>query len=42
MDTVTRVQILVEADCISHSINTLGKSMNIISLPPAMVNSRAD
>ena len=36
MDTVTRVQILDETDCISHSINTLGKGMNPIILPPAM------
>ena len=36
MDTVTRVQILVETDCISHSTNTLGKGMNPIILPPAM------
>ena len=33
MDTVTRVQILDETDCISHSTNTLG---NPIVLPPAM------
>ena len=32
----TRVQILDETDCISHSINTLGKGMNPIILPPAM------
>ena len=32
----TRVQILDEADCISHSINTLGKGMNPNILPPAM------
>ena len=31
-----RVQILDEADCISHSTNTLGKGMNPIILPPAM------
>ena len=36
MDTVTRVQILDETDCISHSTNTLGKGMNSIILPPAM------
>ena len=36
MDTVTRVQILVETDCISHSTNTLGKGMNPITLPRAM------
>ena len=28
--------ILNEADCISHSTNTLGKGMNPIILPPAM------
>ena len=37
MDTATRVQILDECDCISHSTNTLGKGMNPIILPPAMV-----
>ena len=36
MDTATRVQILDEADDISHSINTLGKGMNPIILPPVM------
>ena len=36
MDTVTQVQIMDETDCISHSSNTLGKSMNPIILPPAM------
>ena len=36
MDTATRVQILDETDCISHSTNTLGKGMNLIILPPAM------
>ena len=36
MDTATRVQILDEADCISHGTNTLGKGMNPIILPPAM------
>ena len=36
MDSATRVQILDEADCISHSTNTLGKGMNPIILPPAM------
>ncbi len=34
MDTATRVQTLDEADCISHSTNTLGKGMNPIILPP--------
>ena len=32
----TRVQILDEADCISHNTNTLGKGMNPIILPLAM------
>ena len=36
MDPATRVQILDEADYISHSTNTLGKGMNPIILPPAM------
>ena len=36
MDTVTRVQIPHETDCISRSTNTLGKGMNPIILPPAM------
>ena len=36
MDTATRVQILDEADCISHCTNTLGKGMDPIILPPAM------
>ena len=37
MDTATRVQILDDTDCILHSTNTLGKGMNPIILPPAMV-----
>ena len=36
MNTATRVQILDEIDCISHSTNTLGKGMNPIILPPAV------
>ena len=36
MDTATRVQILDETDCISHSTNTLGKGVNPIIFPPAM------
>ena len=32
----TRVQILDTAVCISHSVNTLGKSMNPTILPPAI------
>ena len=31
-----QVQILDEADCISHSTNTLGKGMNPIILPSAI------
>ena len=36
MVTASRVQILDETHCISHSTNTLGKGMNPIILPPAM------
>ena len=36
LDTTTRVQILDEADGISHRTNTLGKGMNPTILPPAM------
>ena len=36
MDTATRVQILNETNCISHSTNTFGQGMNPIILPPAM------
>ena len=32
---VTRVQILDEADCISHTTNNLGKGNNPNILPPA-------
>ena len=32
----TRVQILDETDCISHSTNTLGKGMNPTIFSPAM------
>ena len=28
MDTVTQIQVLGEAVCISHSTNTIGKSLN--------------
>ena len=35
-DTVTWVQFLDEADCISHSANALGKAMNPIILPAAI------
>ena len=37
--TATRVQILDQANCISHSTNTLGKGMNQIILPPARLSS---
>ena len=36
INTATRVQILDETDCISHSTNTLGKGMNPVILPLAM------
>ena len=36
MKTVTRVQILDEAACISHSTNIFGKDMNPTIIPPAM------
>ena len=36
MDTATRVQILHEANSISHSTDTLTKGINPITLPPAM------
>ena len=36
MDTMTRIQILDEVDCISHNTNTLGKGMNPIIIPLAM------
>ena len=36
MDTATRVQILDENDCISHSTNNHGKGMNPTILPPAI------
>ena len=32
----TQVEILDETDCISDSINTLGKDTNAIILPPAI------
>ena len=32
----TRVHILDETDCISHSTNTPGKGINPIILPPSM------
>ena len=35
-DTATRVQILDETDCISHSSNTIRKGVNPIILLPAM------
>ena len=36
MDTATRVQILDETDCISHSTNTLGEGMHPVILQPSM------
>ena len=36
-DTAKRVQIMDQANYISHSTNTLGKGMNPIILPPATV-----
>ena len=36
MDTVTQVQTLNEAFCISYSVNTFGKVINPTILPPAM------
>ena len=36
MDTTTRVQLLDEAICISHSTNTLGKSMDPTICPSAI------
>ena len=36
MYTVTRVQILDLADCISHSTNSLEEGMNPTILPPAI------
>ena len=38
MDLATRVQILDEAVCISHSANILEKGMNPTILPPSMGN----
>ena len=40
MDTVNRVQILDEALCISHTVNTLSKGNNPNILPPAMGNQQ--
>ena len=37
MDTVTGVQILDEALCIWHNVNTLGKSRHQTILPSAMI-----
>ena len=42
-DTATKVQILVQAVCISYEdVNTLEKSMHPTILPPTMVNCRVD
>ena len=38
MDSMTRVQILEEAVCISYNADNLGKDINPIILPPAMDN----
>ena len=35
-DTATQVQILDEAVCISHTVNTSGKGMNSTIFPPGM------
>ena len=42
MDMERRVQILNEADSISHNTNTLGKGMNPIISLHLWVNSTAD
>ena len=42
MHTVTRVQILDEADNISHRTNILGKSMNPFILPPTMEKENSE
>ena len=34
MDTKIRVQILDKTVCISHSVNTMKKDMNLTILPP--------
>ena len=36
MDMATQVQFLDEAVCISNSINTLGKGINLTVLSPVM------
>ena len=42
MDTVTRVQILDKADCISQSTNTFGKNINPLIPPLVWQNSMTD
>ena len=43
MDTATRVQILDQTNCISHSTNTLGKKYESSYYPSQLwVNSWAD
>ena len=37
MDTTTQVQIQDKSICISYSINTLGKGMNLIILPESIL-----
>ena len=36
MNGATRVQILDEADCISHSANTIEKGMNPVIITPTI------
>ena len=36
MDSMTRIQILNEAVCISHRTNTLWGNINTTTLPPVM------
>ena len=36
MDTKTQVQILNDAICISHDVNTFGKGMHLSIFTPAM------
>ena len=38
MDTMTQIQLLDEAGCISHSVNTLEKGTNQTIPFPAMSN----
>ena len=36
MEPVTRIQILMDANCISHITNTIGKVENPATLTPTM------